>query len=71
MTAVEPRPDARPGSQIVAQTTDARRSDAFDTVVIATGLYNETPHIPAIPSGEAFRGCVLHVSELKTHPTGG
>jgi cation diffusion facilitator CzcD-associated flavoprotein CzcO len=39
----------------------------YDLVVVATGLYSETPNIPELPGRELFRGEVLHVSQIKSH----
>lgn len=36
-----------------------------DLVVVATGLYSETPHIPEVAGREHFEGEVLHNSEVK------
>lgn len=61
--SVEPRTDGEPGWSLI--TDDGR--DDFDYVVIATGLYSETPYIPDYPGREAFRGEVMHISALKTN----
>lgn len=64
--AVEARPDGAPGWQIRSETGGETRTESFDMVIVATGLYSETPHIPDIPGREMYRGQVMHVSELKT-----
>lgn len=36
-----------------------------DFLVIATGLYSETPHLPEIDDSEQFNGEILHSSDVK------
>jgi len=38
----------------------------FDRVVICTGLYSQTPHVPEFPGRDQFSGEVFHNSRLKT-----
>ncbi len=63
VTSIEPRPNGTPGWCIV---TNAGHEE-FDCVVVATGLYSETPFIPDHPGRKDFQGDVLHVSDLKTN----
>lgn len=60
---LEPRGDGAAGWTLV---TDDARAD-YDCVVIATGLYSETPFIPDYPGHEAFQGEVHHAYHLKTN----
>ncbi|MEZ5830769.1 MAG: FAD-dependent oxidoreductase [Dongiaceae bacterium] len=66
VTRIERRPDARPGWQIRSEANGEERTEPFDLVVVATGLYSETPNIPDCPGRDAFAGEVLHISDLKT-----
>lgn len=64
--SIDRREDGAPGWTVVTESNGNRSSDAFDLVVVAAGLYSETPDMPAIPGKDEFRGRVLHVSEIKT-----
>ncbi len=64
--SIERRPDGKPGWSVVFETDGETQSESFDLVVIATGLYSETPHIPPYPDRDMFLGEVLHVSDIKT-----
>ncbi|MCK5363825.1 MAG: NAD(P)/FAD-dependent oxidoreductase, partial [Gammaproteobacteria bacterium] len=44
----------------------ASSQEDFDLVVVATGLYSETPNIPEFPGQSEFQGDILHISQLKT-----
>jgi dimethylaniline monooxygenase (N-oxide forming) len=37
----------------------------FDRVVICTGLYSQTPHLPEFPGNDQFNGDVFHNARLK------
>jgi len=63
---VDRRTDGSPGWTVRTEEGAGTAAESFDLVVVATGLYSETPHIPAFPGREAFQGEVLHISELKT-----
>ncbi len=62
---VEPQQDGS-GWAIVLEENGQERREDFDLLVIATGLYSETPNIPDIPGRERFAGEVLHISDLKS-----
>ena len=55
-----------PGWTVTSEADGETRSEDFDLVVVATGLYSETPYIPEIPGRGDYTGEVLHVSDLKT-----
>jgi cation diffusion facilitator CzcD-associated flavoprotein CzcO len=38
--------------------------EAFDFVVVCTGLYSNKPHMPSFPGQDAFAGRIMHVSAL-------
>ena len=58
--------DADRGWTVTIEDDGGSAREDFDMVVIATGLYSETPHMPAFPGRDAFRGGVLHNSQIKT-----
>jgi len=66
VTRIERRPDGRPGWLIRSETSGEEGAELFDLVVVATGLYSETPNIPDCPGRDVFAGRVLHISEVKT-----
>jgi dimethylaniline monooxygenase (N-oxide forming) len=66
VTSVEPRTDGEAGWLLRFAADGEEQSQAFDLVVVATGLYSETPHIPDYPDRDAFKGSVLHVSDIKS-----
>lgn len=66
VTRIERRPDGRPGWLVRSETGGEERAEPFDLVVVAAGLYSETPNIPDYPGRDEFTGRVLHVSEVKT-----
>ncbi len=45
--------------------SESSESIEADLVVVAAGLYSETPNVPNIPKREEFGGEVLHASEIK------
>jgi cation diffusion facilitator CzcD-associated flavoprotein CzcO len=66
VTALAPRRGSLPGWRL-SWRQDGKESHAdFDLIVIATGLYSETPNIPRIAGAERFTGRTLHISDLKT-----
>jgi dimethylaniline monooxygenase (N-oxide forming) len=54
------------GWTVTVEQDGQATAEDFDLVVVATGLYSETPFIPDIPGRDSFSGEVLHVSQLKT-----
>jgi dimethylaniline monooxygenase (N-oxide forming) len=64
--AVERRQDSAPGWTMTVESSGETAVEAFDLVVIATGLYSETPNMPEYPGRDEFPGKVLHVSQVKT-----
>lgn len=66
VTSVERRSDGEIGWEVGFVSGDGRGSELFDLLVIATGLYSETPNIPDYPGRGSFRGDVLHISDVKT-----
>lgn len=49
---------------IVSERAGSRREDAFDMLVVATGLYSSRPHLPSFPGQELFEGEIMHVSSF-------
>jgi dimethylaniline monooxygenase (N-oxide forming) len=66
VNAVERRQDGAPGWTVTFESGGETAVEAFDLVVIATGLYSETPNMPEYPGRDEFPGKVLHVSQVKT-----
>ncbi|HSA81051.1 MAG TPA: FAD-dependent oxidoreductase [Geminicoccaceae bacterium] len=66
VVSVDRRQDNAPGWTVVTETEDGQARTDYDLVVIAPGLYSETPNIPELPGRELFRGEVLHVSQVKS-----
>ena len=66
VTSVDRTPDGAPGWDISFESDGQRKTENFDLVVVATGLFSETPNIPDYPDRKMFSGEVLHVSDLKT-----
>lgn len=66
VTDLKARSDGRPGWTVVLRDKDEVREESFDLLVVATGLYSESPNIPDIPGRELFKGESLHISQLKT-----
>src|SRR5207249_4306690 len=61
-----PRADRAAGWTVCIEDRGGTHEEDFDLVVIATGLYSDTPNLPAIPGQEDFQGAVLHISQVKT-----
>jgi dimethylaniline monooxygenase (N-oxide forming) len=51
---------------VEVEENGGRSQEEFDLVVLATGLYSETPHMPEFPGQSEYQGEILHVSQLKT-----
>jgi len=66
VTALMPRADGAPGWTISTEERGQAHQGDFDLVVIATGLYSNTPNLPDIPGRENFQGEVLHISQVKS-----
>ena len=66
ITALTPRSDGAPGWTLSIDQDDGSSQEDFDLIVIATGLYSESPHMPEFPGKDAFRGELLHISQVKT-----
>jgi dimethylaniline monooxygenase (N-oxide forming) len=60
------RPGDDAGWTMTVEAEGAETTEDFDLVVIATGLYSETPYMPEFPGQEDFQGEILHISQLKT-----
>jgi dimethylaniline monooxygenase (N-oxide forming) len=63
---VRPRSDGFAGWALAIRDEAGQRKEAFDLVVICVGLYSEEPYRPEFEGHEAFRGEILHVSEVKS-----
>ncbi len=66
VVSLQQRADGAPGWEIVYVSGGMNNTEAFDLVVIATGLYSETPYIPDYPERASYTGELLHISDLKT-----
>lgn len=66
VVSVEWRGEGGTGWEVRSQRGGGSRVETSDMVVVATGLYSETPNVPDCPGRDRFTGQVLHVSELKT-----
>ncbi len=66
VTSVERRRDGASGWAVTVETGGETATEVFDLVVVATGLYSETPNMPEYPGQDEFRGQVLHISQVKT-----
>ena len=67
VTSLAPRPDGAPGWRLHHEGVEGPKSEDFDLVVVATGLYSNRPNLPEVPGRDAFQGEVWHNSEIKTH----
>ena len=61
-----PRADGAPGWAVSIDEDGRTRREDFDLVIIATGLYSETPNMPDFSGQDEFQGEVLHISQVKT-----
>ena len=67
VTGVEERSDGAPGWTVSYRGPDGREQcQAFDLVVVATGLYSHTPNMPEFSGQDRFRGRIIHNSELQS-----
>lgn len=53
------------GWTLHVETPDGPEEAHSDFLVIATGLYSETPHIPEIAGADRFAGQLLHSSQVR------
>ena len=63
---LEPRDGTDAGWILTVEADGGTTRESFDLVVIATGLYSETPDMPEFPGQDDFGGEVLHISHVKT-----
>lgn len=66
VTNLRPRGGDRAGWSVEVEENGARSQSEFDLLVIATGLYSETPNMPEFPGQSEFQGEIPHISQLKT-----
>ena len=66
VTSVERRRNGASGWAVTVETGGETSTEGFDLVVVATGLYSETPNMPEYPGRDEFQGQVLHISQVKT-----
>jgi hypothetical protein len=64
VTGLAPRPNRGAGWTVSIEEGGRTLEKDFDLVVIATGLFSDTPNLPAIPGQEDFQGAVLPISEI-------
>ncbi|MEM7172700.1 MAG: NAD(P)/FAD-dependent oxidoreductase [Pseudomonadota bacterium] len=53
------------GWQLEVERDGQVESVAADLVVVATGLYSETPEMPEVPGQDSFAGDIVHNSQVK------
>ena len=66
VVALTAREDSTVGWWVTLQDATGTRREAFDSVVIATGLYSSIPYLPEFPGQEKFQGKILHNSGLRS-----
>ncbi len=66
VTGLEPRDGGNPGWIISIGGGAGNKSEEFDLVVIATGLYSDVPNKPTFSGEECYQGAILHSSEIRT-----
>jgi dimethylaniline monooxygenase (N-oxide forming) len=66
VTKLSPRADGAAGWTVSIEQDSGTHEEDFDLVVIATGLYSDTPNLPDIPGQKDFQGEILHISQVKT-----
>jgi dimethylaniline monooxygenase (N-oxide forming) len=67
VTGLAPRANRAAGWTVsIEEERGGAYKEDFDLVVIATGLFSDTPNLPAIPGQKDFPGAVLHISQFKT-----
>jgi dimethylaniline monooxygenase (N-oxide forming) len=66
VTKLSPRADGAAGWTVSIEQDGGTHEEDFDLVVIATGLYSDTPNLPDIPGQKDFQGEILHISQVKT-----
>ncbi len=66
VTKLERRADQMPGWAMTVNVNGETREENFDLVVVATGLYSNTPNMPSFPGESDYQGAILHNSEVKT-----
>ena len=71
VTELAPRADGAAGWTVSIEQGGETYEEDFDLVVIATGLYSDTPNLPHIPGQEDFQGEILHISQVKGRPCDG
>ena len=66
VTGLEHRADRMPGWTMNFGVNGEAYEEVFDLVVVATGLYSNTPNMPSFPGESGYQGTILHNSEVKT-----
>jgi len=54
------------GWEVRVDSAGQTATETFDLVVVATGLYSQTPNIPDYPGRESFGGEILHAYDIDT-----
>jgi dimethylaniline monooxygenase (N-oxide forming) len=67
VTALREDDGTTPGWTLTYRNPDGTtRSEAFDLVVIAVGVYSHTPKVPTFANQDEFEGTILHNSQLQS-----
>jgi dimethylaniline monooxygenase (N-oxide forming) len=67
VTDVSERSDGVPGWAVSSMNhAGVYREENFDYVVVAIGVYSHTPHMPAFPGIDRFKGSVIHSCGLQS-----
>lgn len=66
VVAVRKKEDGSNGWTIMAEGQDGRESHDFDAVVVANGLFSDTPKMPTFPGQEDFSGEIMSVAGLQS-----
>ena len=68
VTGLSERSDGQSGWTITSVDGEGdEQVDSFDLVVVAIGVYSQSPNVPSFPNEEKFRGRIIHNSELQSH----
>lgn len=67
VTGVIERSDGLTGWSIMSVDCEGQEHiDHFDFVVVAIGVYSQSPDVPSFPQEERFQGQIIHSSELQS-----
>ena len=66
VTGLERRGDGMPGWAMTVGVNGETYEEVFDLVVVATGLYSNTPNMPSFPWENDYQRALLHNSHVTT-----